>query len=230
MGQCHLLVDEQGKAILLDTGLAGELFLLKRLLSRLGLAPEDLQAIVVTHGHLDHVGNLATFQKFTGAPIYAHPEEQAHIDGTYRYQGLSRCCGLLEGFGRMLFRTRPAAIQHPLRDGDFLPFWGGLEVVHLPGHTRGHCGFYSRKRDLLFTGDLFSSYIGHAHVAYPILNSCPEFFPSSFERVEQLNPSLIMPNHYDIPDPALHRRRFDRLLLKLRAKRSPMAVLQNQVT
>ena len=35
-----------------------------------------------------------------------------------------------------------------------------LRVIHLPGHTQGHCGFYSQRFSLLFTGDLFASYPG----------------------------------------------------------------------
>ena len=72
----------------------------------------------------------------------AHPLEQQHIDGTYPYAGLNAWCGRLE---RAVFRTgRSAAIDVPIADGDELPFWGGLRVVHLPGHTPGHCGFSAR--------------------------------------------------------------------------------------
>ena len=58
----------------------------------------------------------------------------------------------------MLRVGQPAIIDVPIADGDELPFWGGLRVVHLPGHTLGHCGFYSKAHDLLFSGDLFASY------------------------------------------------------------------------
>ncbi len=92
-----------------------------------------------------------------------------------------------------------------------LPFWGGLRVVHLPGHTRGHCGFYSERHDLLFSGDLFASYFFNTHLPPAILNSVPAEFPASFRRVTALNPRWIVPNHYDLLDGARLRRRFDRL-------------------
>ena len=185
--------------------------------------PDAIKAILLTHGHLDHAGNLAWAKAWSGAPIYAHPLEQPHIDGTYPYAGANVWCGRLERAGRAVLRVgRPAAIDVPLADGDELPFWGGLRVVHLPGHTLGHCGFYSRRHDLLFSGDLFASYFFNVHLPPPILNSAPELIPASLEKARRLNPRLMVPQHYDILDGALHRRRFDRLLAK-QARRASIA-------
>ena len=93
MGVCHLLVDEQGGAVFLDTGLVGEPLQMRWLLRRLGIDPRAVQAILLTHGHLDHAGNLAWVKHWTGAPIYAHAAEQAHLDGTYPYAGRAVWCG-----------------------------------------------------------------------------------------------------------------------------------------
>jgi glyoxylase-like metal-dependent hydrolase (beta-lactamase superfamily II) len=218
---CHLLVDERRHAVLLDTGLIGEPLEIRWKLARIGLEARDVQAILLTHGHLDHSGNLAWAKAWTGAPIYAHPLEQAHIDGTYPYAGVNRWCGRLERAGRAILRNgRPAAIDVPLADGDALPFWGGLSVVHLPGHTLGHCGFYSARHDLLFCGDLFASYFFNVHQPPAILNSAPELIPASLERARRLNPRLMVPQHYDVLDGLLHRRRFDRLMAKADLRRA----------
>jgi glyoxylase-like metal-dependent hydrolase (beta-lactamase superfamily II) len=223
MGVCHLLVDAQGEAVLLDTGLVGEPSLIRWRLRQLALQPNSIKAILLTHGHIDHAGNLAWAKAFTGAPIYAHPAEQQHIDGTYPYAGVNVWCGRMENAGRAVLRVgRPARIDVPLCDGDDLPFWGGLRVVHLPGHTLGHCGFYSQRHDLLFSGDLFSSYFFNVHFPPAILNSAPEQLPATHEKVVRLNPRLIVPQHYDVLDGALHRRRFERLLAK-RARLRPTA-------
>jgi hypothetical protein len=49
-------------------------------------------------------------------------------------------------------------------------------VIHLPGHTAGHCGFYSDRHELLFSGDMFASYFFNVHKPPAILNSVPEHF------------------------------------------------------
>jgi len=222
MGVCHLLVDDEGDVVLLDTGLIGEPAQIRWRLRQRGLGRQNVKAILLTHGHIDHVGNLAWAKAWTGAPIFAHPAEQAQIDGTYPYTGISRWCGRLERVGRAVLRVgQPAQIDVALADGDELPFWGGLRVVHLPGHTVGHCGFYSARHDLLFCGDLFASYFFSAHIPPAILNSRPELIPASLEKARQLNPRLMVPQHYDFLDGVLHRRRFDQMLQRRARRRQP---------
>ena len=220
-GACHLLVDPQVAAVMIDTGLIGEPARIQRLFRRLNLRADNVKAILLTHGHLDHVGNLAWAKRWTGAPIYAHPLEQAHIDGVYPYRGAAVWCGRLEHAGRhWLGIGAPVSIDVPIGDGDELPWWGGLRVVHLPGHTLGHCGFYSAKHDVLFSGDLFASYfLRGAVVPPPIFNSAPQLIPSSLDKARRLNARWLVPQHYDVLDGQLHRRRFDALLRKRQRRR-----------
>lgn len=211
MGNCHLLVDESGEAVLLDTGLVGEAWQIRLLVSRLGLKPDSIKAILLTHGHLDHVGNLAWAKRWTGAPIHAHPAEQAHIDGIFPYTGTARWCGRWERMGYAVLNYRAVRIERFLADGDELPFWGGLRVVHLPGHTDGHCGFYSERHHLLFSGDLFASYFFNVHLPPPVLNSRPELIRGSLEKARALGARFVVPQHYDFLDGELHCRRFEAL-------------------
>ncbi len=210
MSCCHLL--EAGDAsVMVDTGWVGEPLLIRRLVGKLGLQPDSIKAILLTHGHIDHAGNLAWLKDWTGAPVLAHAEELRHVAGNYPYTGVARWCGRLEGAARLLTRYRAGTIDEFITDGQELPFWGGLRVIHLPGHSAGHCGFFSARHNLLFSGDMFASYFFNVHKPWPILNSVPELFPASVEKIRRLAPRLVVPNHYDVLDGELHRRRFCRL-------------------
>jgi glyoxylase-like metal-dependent hydrolase (beta-lactamase superfamily II) len=210
MGCCHLLIEDDS-ALLIDTGLCGERFQISRILRRRGLGDSALVAVLLTHGHLDHTGNLA-WAKRNGARVYAHLAEQQHINGKFNYTGVTKWCGRLEAVGRFITNYQPEEIDVAISEGDQLPFWGGLSVIHLPGHTEGHCGFYSAKHDLLFCGDMFASYFFNCHRPPTILNSAPDKLASSYQRILELNPKWILPGHYDFFDAELHRRRFSRLL------------------
>ena len=215
MGCCHLLVDQdsQGnsRVVMIDTGMIGESFQIRYLLRRLCIKERALTSVILTHGHLDHAGNLAWFKERCGAEIYAHPLEQIHINGEYPYQGINKWCGKLEAVGRVAFRTQSVSVDKFFQEGDELPFWSGLRVVHMPGHTEGHCGFYSKKYNLLFSGDMFASYFFNVHMPPAILNSRPELFRASYEKMRALNSELLVPSHYDVLDGKLHKRRFDSL-------------------
>jgi glyoxylase-like metal-dependent hydrolase (beta-lactamase superfamily II) len=195
-GTCHVLVDERRRVTLIDTGLLGYVPKFTAFFARHGLGPRDVEAILLTHGHLDHTGNVAWLRAWTGAPVFAHPLEQPHIDGVYPYCGLTRICGVLEAAGRAVARYRGVPIDHAFEDGDLLPFWGGLRVVHLPGHTLGHCGFWSERHRLLFSGDLVAIY-GRWTVTPPrFLNVSPELIPASLRKAAALKPRLVAPNHF----------------------------------
>jgi glyoxylase-like metal-dependent hydrolase (beta-lactamase superfamily II) len=215
LGCFHLLFDaEARKAVLIDAGLVGEIPRLRQLLRKLDLGWADITAILMTHGHLDHTGNLFRIQQLTAAPVFAHPAEQRHIDGTFPYTGISRVCGAMEAAGRTLLRYRTVTIDQPLAGDMELPYWGGLRVVHLPGHTEGHCGFYSARFGLIFTGDLFASYGRATHLPPAILNSCPEYLSFSLGKVEALSPRHVIPNHYFAVDSERHRLSFAGLMAR----------------
>lgn len=206
----HLLVEADG-AVLLDTGFPGDQGRIRRGMAKLGLGPRDLKAIVLTHGHIDHAGNAAWAKAWSGAPVYAHPLEQAHIDGTFPYAGFSRVTGVLEAAGRAVTGYRSVPIDVPIADGQELPFWGGLKVVFLPGHTIGHCGFYSVRHDLLFTGDLWVRFMMRTQASPRVFTDTPELVPASLRKARAIGARWVVPGHYDLPDATQLRRQFEEL-------------------
>lgn len=207
----HLLVDRAGLT-LIDTGLWGVAAELRRVVKKLGRRPDELRAIVLTHGHLDHAGGAAEIQAWSGARVWLHAEDREHVAGRVRYEGAARVCGVLEHVGAWLGRYRAPEIGGELRDGEVLPMWGGLRVWHLPGHTPGHCAFVSERTGLVFAGDLFASYGWSVHAPPGFL--CREVARAreSLRTLAAARPAQVLPSHYDRMGPGLHARRLEGLV------------------
>jgi glyoxylase-like metal-dependent hydrolase (beta-lactamase superfamily II) len=207
----HLLMDDDG-LVLVDTGLIGIAAELQRILKQLGRSPVELQAILLTHGHLDHTGGASRIQRATGAPVWVHPADGEHVAGCVEYRGWARGCGLLESAGRWAMRFRPPEVSGDLSDGQRLPWWGGLRVVHLPGHTPGHCGFFCERTGWLLSGDAFASYSWSVHAPPRALNRDQEGVRVSLRNVAAMDLGGMIPSHYDVLQPELHARRLRELL------------------
>ena len=147
----YLLLDQDGAA-LIDGGFVGDLSRLKKALRQENLDWKGIHSILLTHGHLDHTHNVVRIKDLSGATIYGDTLDDQHFEGRFPYQGISRCCGILEAIGRGLFGFKRVVLDKNIHDGEIIDVWGGIRVIHLPGHTDGHCGFLSLKHDLFFTG------------------------------------------------------------------------------
>lgn len=207
----HVLRDENG-LILIDAGFIGGRKRLHQALRQRGWNHLPILGILITHGHLDHILNIASLAEETGAWIAAPRLDADHFSGTARYQGLSRITGMAEGIGRPLLGFRPFQPDRWLEDQEEIDAWHGLKAIHLPGHTAGHTGFYCERLKLLFCGDLFASFGRWSHWPPAIFNhdgsrNCP-----SAVRALELDLEGVIPNHSDSATPEVHLERLRNLI------------------
>ncbi len=227
----HLLVDREGLT-LIDAGLWGVARELRRVVAGLGRRPEELRNIVLTHGHLDHVGGVAEIQAWSGARVWVHAADREHVAQRVTYAGAARGCGVLEAAGRITgwiggWRYRAPEIGGELLDGDTLPFWGGLRVWHLPGHTPGHCALVAERAEacgLVFSGDLFASYAWSTHAPPRFLSRDVAQAKGSLLKLAETRPVAVLPSHYDRMEPALHARRLAGLAAQANQKNARSTV------
>jgi len=202
----YVLSDQSG-LYLLDVGFIGGRSLLRRALRRRGWEREPIRGIIVTHGHLDHILNVAAIVRETGAWIAAPRLDADHYSGHPHYGGWARITGCLESLGRPLLSFQPFLPDRWLDEGDFIDVWHGLRAVHLPGHM----GFYCEQLKLLFSADLFASYRSVAHFPPNIFNSEPERLPQSVATALNFDLAGVIPNHCDRASPEVHLQRLRRL-------------------
>lgn len=186
---------------LIDTGFIGGIRALNRALIARGWHHLPIRGILLTHGHLDHVRNAPSLAKQHDAWIAGPEGDLEHYEGRARYTGWGRIAGCAEWIGRRLLRQPSFRPDRLLHDGDELPIWGGLRVVSLPGHTHGHCGYYSVGHKLLFSGDLFATFGFGPQVAPIYLNQDNSEARRSIHRALELPLEGVLPCHADKAPP-----------------------------
>ncbi|HHY04191.1 MAG TPA: MBL fold metallo-hydrolase [Thermoanaerobacterales bacterium] len=145
LANCYIIGDYNNKkAAVIDPGGNPE-----DILNALKEEDFELEYIILTHGHQDHIGGLPKIKEVTGAPIAIHEKDASML--------VSPRDNLSAYMGKEL--TYPSA-DIELKDGQELKVGDLiLTIIHTPGHTPG--GICIKVNDIVFTGDtLFAGSVG----------------------------------------------------------------------
>jgi glyoxylase-like metal-dependent hydrolase (beta-lactamase superfamily II) len=207
-----------GGFVLLDSGPASTLPALEQGVEAAGLALGNLQAVLLTHVHLDHAAAAGSLSRQTGCEVWAHPDGLAHL----RDPGERLLPSALRLYGsrlEVLFGTMEAVPAERLRaveHGAAIRV-GSLELTgwHTPGHARHHVAW--QLGDEVATGDVAGVRMaGSTHVLPPMPppDIDLEAWHASLGLLRELAPRRLLLTHFGgFDDPQRH---LDELDLRLR--------------
>lgn len=196
--------------VLVDAGMPNERnMILQAAEARFGKGARP-KAIVLTHGHFDHVGSVVELAEHWDVPVYAQALELPYLTGKehYPYPDTDVEGGMVAKMARF-FPTEPVDLGERVQalpsDGS-VPYMPGWQWLHTPGHSAGHVSFFREADRALIVGDAFVTV--HQDELYAVLTQRqelsgppPYFTPDwdaardSVKRLAALSPHVAMTGH-----------------------------------
>jgi glyoxylase-like metal-dependent hydrolase (beta-lactamase superfamily II) len=157
------LLEDGDRLTLVDAGVPTAWEPLHAALRGIGRTLEDIEAVVLTHAHFDHVGIAERVRSRLGIPVYVHENDVPLTQHPWRYDHERRRTRYLTTQVRALpivatlIRNR-AWLAPPINDvvryvDGVLPVPGAPRAIQCPGHTLGHCALHLADRDVVIAGD-----------------------------------------------------------------------------
>jgi glyoxylase-like metal-dependent hydrolase (beta-lactamase superfamily II) len=185
-----LLAEE--RLSLIDAGLQGSRRPLERYLRGIGRDIDELDRIICTHGHPDHIGGVRELVAAAGeAEVLIHP---ADLEGVGI--GLQDVLRIRKRGSILHFLTPHPGAALPIVDGDVIPALGGLEVIHTPGHTPGSVCLWAQRYRLLFVGDALQVRRGRLTYASAFFSHDYPAARTAVARLAELDVETIALAHY----------------------------------
>ena len=198
-----------GGFVLVDTGMAGTAPLVMHAIARRFGAAAKPRAVLLTHAHIDHVGNAEILAKAYGAPVFVHAHERPYVTGESDYAPADPTPGGAIAFFSRFLSSKGTALDariETLPEDGTVPELPGWRWIATPGHSAGHVAFFREADRLLLAGDAFATTDLDDWVAvntWPrILSRSPlPFTPdwasarASVLRLADLDPALVAPGH-----------------------------------
>ena len=159
-----VLVWDDLNLVLIDAGVPGQTEQIVTAISELGFKAENLTHMIITHQDFDHVGCVVDLKKLApNMQVIAHAEESPYIDGRKlpikletrlaEYDNLLNVDKTFVDAWKNMYEKNPIPIDYEVHDGEVFDICGGLEFVHVPGHTPGHIAVYLMESRIIVCGD-----------------------------------------------------------------------------
>jgi glyoxylase-like metal-dependent hydrolase (beta-lactamase superfamily II) len=204
------LVESEDGLTVVDAGLPGYWPEFGAALGAIGRDVRDVQALVLTHGHPDHIGLAERIRVETGARVLVHEADEilartgkqpARERSALRYLWRPAAIRLFMHFSHAggAAITRPTELE-TFRDGDVLDVPGRPQAVHTPGHSAGECCLVFTDHRVLFVGDALNTLntlTGRRGPQVPpgAFNDSSEEALASLRRIEGLDVDVLLPGH-----------------------------------